>query len=123
MCYIIGDNYVITATRSIKFEKFIFDESAFYPFPTLFLNFSFNGKVQRTNNVIELVILKNILSWKDITLSLRALEENEKKISSSCLIVQTLAGFCSQVLYALSFEVSRFESEPTFWVKLKKKHE
>ena len=107
----------------MEFEKFIFDESAFYPFPTLFLNFSFNGKVQLTNNVIELVILKNILSWKDITLSLRALEENEKKISSSCLIVQTSAGFCSQVLYALSFEVSRFESEPTFWVKLKKKHE
>ena len=107
----------------MEFEKFIFDESAFYLFPTLFLNFSFNGKVQRTNNVIELVILKNILSWKDITLSLRALEENEKKISSSCLIVQTSAGFCSQVLYALSFEVSRFESEPTFWVKLKKKHE
>ena len=42
----------------MEFEKFIFDESAFYPFPTLFLNFSFNGKVQRTNNVIELVILK-----------------------------------------------------------------
>ena len=52
---------MITATRSMEFEKFIFDESAFYPFPTLFLNFSFNGKVQRTNNVTELVISKNIM--------------------------------------------------------------
>ena len=52
---------MITATRSMEFEKFIFDESAVYPFPTLFLNFSFNGKVQRNNNVIELAISKNIL--------------------------------------------------------------
>ena len=28
---------LITATRSMEFEKFIFDESAFYPFPTLSL--------------------------------------------------------------------------------------
>ena len=71
--------FVITATRSMEFEKFIFDESTVYPFPTLFLNFSFNGKVQRTNNVIELAISKNILSWKDITLLLEESEEKEKK--------------------------------------------
>ena len=63
----------------MEFEKFIFDESAFYPFPTLFLNFSFNGKVQCTNSVIELVILKNILSLKDNTLLLEESEEKEKK--------------------------------------------
>ena len=102
---------IITATRSMEFEKFIFDESAVYPFPTLFLNFSFNGKVQRTNNVTDLVISKNIM--KRYHAFIGRIRRKGEKISSSCLIVQTSAGFCSQVFYALSIEVSRLESEPT----------